>query len=105
VAPQAMVILNDTFVRAVALDFARKLLPTKRDESSWTEPELRSIVNAAFESCFSRTPNESEAEFSVAFLTAQTKTRVDRADQDPQSEALADFCQSLFGLNEFIYVD
>jgi len=44
-------------------------------------------------------------EVSVAFITAQTKTRADRAEQDPQSEALADFCQSLFGLNEFIYVD
>lgn len=105
VAPQAMVILNDTFVRAVALDFARKLRPPKRDESSWTEPELQSIVKAAFESCFSRTPSESEVEVSVAFITAQTKTRADRAEQDPQSEALADFCQSLFGLNEFIYVD
>ena len=28
-----------------------------------------------------------------------------RAEQDPLVEALTDYCQSLFGLNEFIYVD
>jgi hypothetical protein len=105
VAPQAMVILNDTFVRSVANNFAHRLRQTRGDETTWNESEVRSIVDSAFEACFARAPSESETEVSVAFITAQTKSRTERGDPDPPSEALVDFCQSLFGLNEFIYVD
>lgn len=105
VAPQAMVILNDGFVRAVARDFAMRLIQSQTDQSILPESKLQRTIELAFEASLARVPTESEIEASVQFIKAQTKARAERTEQDPISEALTDFCQSLFGLNEFIYID
>jgi hypothetical protein len=42
---------------------------------------------------------------SIRFIEAQAEARSQRAEATPRIEALTDYCQSLFGLNEFIYVD
>lgn len=105
VAPQAMVILNDRFVRSVARDFANSLVQRRADKSVAAEFELRPVIENAFETSFARLPTSREIETSIQFIEAQTKARTERAEPDPRIEALSDFCQSLFGLNEFIYVD
>ena len=105
VAPQAMVILNDRFVRAVARDFAKLLVQKQAGEAVPAEFELKSIIVQAFETSFARLPTDREIETSIQFIEAQTKARTERAEQDAGIEALTDFCQSLFGLNEFIYID
>lgn len=96
VAPQAMAILNDTFVRAVSRDFAERLIKSGDD---------RAAVQNGFTLAFSRKPTESEVAKSLAFIESQTKIRTERNEEGARHEAMADFCQSLFGLNEFIYVD
>ncbi len=105
VAPQAMVMLNDRFVRSVARDFATVLIRQKSSSPSATDADLRPIIENAFEAAFARLPTDRELATSLEFITAQTKARTERSEQEPRIEALADFCQSLFGLNEFIYVD
>ncbi|SRR6056297_278971 len=105
VAPQAMVILNDGFVRAVARDFASSLIEGHVGKSVTKEFELRPMIKKAFETSFARLPTESEIETSFQFIEAQTKARSGRAERDPRLEALTDYCQTLFGLSEFIYVD
>ncbi len=105
VAPQAMVILNDRFVRTVARDFATLLEKRNDDDSAATDDPLRAFISDAFETSFARLPSDQEIATSVAFIDAQTNARTKRNETDPRLEALADYCQSLFGLNEFIYVD
>jgi hypothetical protein len=105
VAPQAMVILNDRFVRAVARDFANLLSQQQAADSDPAKFELRPIIEMAFERSFARLPTQIEVETSVAFIEAQTQMRTARAESDARIEAVTDYCQSLFGLNEFIYVD
>lgn len=105
VAPQAMVILNDPFVRAVASDFANLLVQKQTGSLDSAEFQLKPIIEMAFESAFARLPTKTEIETSIQFVAAQTKARSERAEKAPQIKALTDFCQSLFGLNEFIYVD
>ncbi len=105
VAPQAMVILNDRFVRSVARDFANLLVEGRAGNSVPTEDELQPIIEKAFEISFARLPSDREVETSIQFIEAQTKARTERTEQHPRIEALTDFCQSVFGLNEFIYVD
>lgn len=97
VAPQAMALLNDRFIRAVARDFAARL---QADDA-----ELSQLVERSFEASFARPPTQSELETSIQFIHSQTKARAGRNESMPQIEAVADYCQSLFGLNEFIYVD
>src|SRR5690606_15502331 len=103
VAPQAMVMLNDRFVRAVARDFAELLAERRTDSSAPEELELQPIIERAFKTSFARLPTDRELESSIQFIEAQTKARTERAEEDPSLAALADYCQSLFALNEFIY--
>lgn len=105
VAPQAMVILNDRFVRTVAHDFAESLVTGRGDDSAPADSELGPIVERAFEISFARTPTNRERAASISFIEAQTRARAERGEAEPRGEALTDYCQSLFGLNEFIYID
>ncbi len=105
VAPQAMVMLNDRWVRAVSRDFANVLVPSETGEAVPAGKKLRPIVERAFETSFTRLPSEKEMEASIQFIEAQTKARTERGEPEPRREALTDYCQSLFGLNEFLYVD
>jgi mono/diheme cytochrome c family protein len=102
VAPQALALLNDPFLRDRAGDFARRLTA-----EAGANPEER--VHRAFLLTLSRPPNEMESAKSLEFLDTQVKRR---AARDPAAsaeaismQALTDFCQAFFSLNEFIYVD
>jgi len=98
VAPQAMAILNDKFVRAVARDFAKRLMETNGGDD-------KAVVRDSFEFSFSRPPSETELDAAVGFIQAQVEARKNRNETASRREAIADYCHSLFGLNEFIYVD
>lgn len=105
VAPQAMVILNDRFVRSVSRDFARRLI---EDQDATTVPsnqDLEPLLRNAFELSFARLPTETELQASIEFIESQAQARQERQEQQPRIEALTDYCQTLFGLNEFLYVD
>ncbi len=98
VAPQALTLLNDRFVRACATDFARRLI-TMCDDND------REIVEQSFQIAFTRSPTESEASASLEFIKSQSLSRKSRDNEEFRLEAMTDYCQSLFGLNEFVYVD
>jgi hypothetical protein len=102
VAPQALALLNDTFLRDRAADFARRLLA----ESDAT-PE--GSVTRGFELALARPPRDAERTASVRFLETQLRHRSARdmplAPDEVRLRALTDFAQVLFSLNEFIYAD
>jgi mono/diheme cytochrome c family protein len=99
VAPQALALLNDPFVRARAGDFAGRLLTEAGDEPGRQ-------VERAYRLAFGRPPTAAERDAGVEFLDRRAR---DRSARDPKSDArrsaLTDYCQALFGLNEFVYVD
>jgi hypothetical protein len=100
VAPQALALLNDSFVRSSAASFAQRALQnagkTPEDQARWIWREA-----------FAREPSSAEIQQSAAFIKQQIEKRSSRADQTATAEklALTDFCQAIFGLNEFIYID
>ena len=102
VAPQALALLNDRFVRAVARDFADRLLSEEDGgPAEW--------IDRGFQLALARSPSDTERAAAEEFFELQ---RSRRAERDPDADAaavtrraLADFCQVLFGLNEFIYID
>jgi hypothetical protein len=101
VAPQALTLLNDPFLRDRAADFAERVL-----SASSAKPE--DWVGHAFRLAVSRPPSDSELKDSVQFLEHQLQRRAAREKISldvARRQALADFCQALFSLNEFIYVD
>jgi mono/diheme cytochrome c family protein len=102
VAPQALALLNDPFVRARAGDFADRLLNEIGDDSA------RSIERA-YRLAFGRPPTNAERDAGIEFLAQQSRERSAREPKakarDVRKLALTDYCQVLFGLNEFMYVD
>jgi hypothetical protein len=102
VAPQALALLNDKFVRARAIDFAERVA-----KGTHAEPEAQ--VRLAWRLALGREPAAGELESGIAFINAQLQQRSTREPEksktDLQKLALADFCQAIFALNEFIYVD
>jgi hypothetical protein len=102
VAPQALALLNDEFVRTVSFDFADRLL-----EEGGDDPARQ--VDLAFELALARGPRDEEVAAALEFVATQAHERRKRdpggSDEAAGRAALADLCQVLYGLNEFIYID
>lgn len=104
VAPQALALLNDAFVRSCATGFAQRLLEVCGEDDE-------QAVKLSFAMAFTRQPTASELCGASAFIRSQTTTRAGRHTTENDAEinfrlqALSDYCQTLFALNEFIYVD
>ncbi|MBC7820213.1 MAG: DUF1553 domain-containing protein, partial [Planctomycetaceae bacterium] len=102
VAPQALALLNDQFVRRVSLDFAERLL-----KESGAEPAQ--WIERGYQLALARAPSEQERTAALTFVEGQLHERQKRATQTPVEEirrqSLADLCQAFFSLNEFLYVD
>jgi hypothetical protein len=97
VAPQALAVMNEPFVRLRAGDFARRLVAETGDQAAQVE--------YAYRLALSRAPSPAERDASIRFVEQQTGRRAAREAADARLLALTDFAQVLFGLNEFIYVD
>jgi Protein of unknown function (DUF1553)/Protein of unknown function (DUF1549)/Planctomycete cytochrome C len=102
VVPQALALLNDPFVRARAAEFAARLVKESGEDPT-------KCVERAYRLAFSRTPTPVEQTAGIEFLKAQERDRSSRQPKAAPTEirrlALTDYCQVLFGLNEFLYVD
>ncbi len=98
VAPQALTIMNNPQVRSWAITFAAKIAPA---DDIAIEPALRS----AYFWALCREPDQAELQSAVQFVESQTSAYTTSGNAAPRRTALADFCQVLFGLNEFAYID
>ncbi len=102
VAPQALALLNDPFVRTAAMEFADRLI-----KESGTEAQQ--LVEMAYQLALGRSPRIEEIVSAREFIELQSRERKVRdaqsSDDQIRRQSVADFCQVLFGLNEFLYVD
>jgi hypothetical protein len=102
VALQALALLNDRFIRARSEDLARRLA---REAGDHPEGQVR----LAWQLALAREPSATELKSCTEFIQAQFSKRLTRDKGKPEKDAwhfaLTDFCQSVFALNEFIYVD
>jgi cytochrome c553 len=97
VAPQALALLNDPFVRGQSRAFAERL-------SALGSMETR--VRSAFELAFGRDPRPDETARSLRFIDQQKNDyRASASNGEAEAAAITDFCQGLIALNEFSYVD
>jgi hypothetical protein len=98
IAPQALAAMNSPQVRRYARAFARRL-------NGSAEKSLAETVTEGYRLALGRQPDKSELETAVAFVEHQRPTYQGPNQPLAAELALADFCQVLFALNEFIYVD
>jgi hypothetical protein len=95
IAPQALLLMNHPVVRGCAESLAKRVAADK---------PANAVMNA-YAVALGRKPSERELADSVAFLQEQTAAYQKDGKANAAHLALADFCQVLMGLNEFVYVD
>jgi hypothetical protein len=95
IAPQALHLLNNPQVRQAARGFARRIAPDERTS-------IEDAVRLGYLMALAREPSRDELTDSAAFVRQQMATY---PEAQRRESALADFCQVLMCLNEFIYVD
>ena len=102
VSPQALALLNDPFVRTVATEFASRLIQDGGEQPA-------DCVRLGYRLALGRSPSDEELATAEKFLDSQRRDRQQRArqatDEILRQQSLADFCQVLFSLNEFLYID
>jgi hypothetical protein len=92
VSPQSLLLLNNELIRGVARTWAQQLAALPCSEA----------VSRAYRTALSREPSTQEAGVATAFLQKQAASY---QGANGNEAALTDFCQTLFDLNEFLYVD
>jgi hypothetical protein len=102
VAPQALALLNDPLMRVRANDFARRIIEGIGDDTA-------KAIDRGFLLALGRAPSESQRAASLQLFNRQLELRAQRdtsaSPQENRLRAMADFCQGLFSLNEFVYID
>jgi hypothetical protein len=95
IAPQALLFLNGPQTRQYAEALADRV---QREAAS-------APVERAYAICLGRAPLDDERQLAAQFLEAQQAKYAALSAEDAKRTALADFCQALFGMNEFVYVE
>lgn len=98
IAPQALMFINNRQVRAFARGLARQLLNTQGES-------LDGLVREGFLKTVGRPPTDDELTENLAFLTTQVESYNSEGHSAAVELAASDFCQVLWCLNEFVYVD
>jgi hypothetical protein len=97
IAPQALALMNNTHVRAYAKGLAARALMSKDSPAE--------AVRSAYRLALGRPPEAEELIATLDFLLAQSERYRADGKKDPLALAMADACQSLLCLNEFVYID
>ena len=90
--------MNNPQSRAAALAMAERLLAT---HPAAEEGQLR----GAWRGAVGRSPTATELAEGLEFVRSQAESYASPVTPESHRQALADYCQALFCLNEFIYID
>ncbi|ODT99064.1 MAG: hypothetical protein ABS79_04975, partial [Planctomycetes bacterium SCN 63-9] len=108
IAPQSLLLMNNPIVRNWAEAFARRVMNNPGPENTATTPraDLERWITRAYRIALGRPPGPADLDDSIAFIESQCRSySSDGATRAPLTTALADFCQTLFALNEFCFND
>ncbi len=95
IAPQALMFMNNPQGREYALALAKHVQSESAEQS----------VDRVYWAALSRGPLCSELTLAREFLTQQAAIRTAAGEGDSANLALADLCQTILSMNEFLYVD
>ncbi len=107
VAPQALLLMNSAPVREAARDFATRLSGSSVGdlESVSGNNRLEEAAKIGYLTAVGRTPSADELSDAIDYLRQQSKAYSANDSDAGLSSALVDFCQVLFCLNEFVFVE
>ncbi len=96
IAPQALLLMNNPQVRSYAKGFGQRIS---------ARASLEEAIQSGYLTAVARKPTIEELADSLAFVKQQMESYHTDGKDDARELALADFCQVLMCLNEFVYVD
>ncbi|MEX2142035.1 MAG: PSD1 and planctomycete cytochrome C domain-containing protein [Pirellulales bacterium] len=104
VAPQALLLINSPIVRQWAQAMARRISIARATDHEEVSPA--ETLRRAFQMALARDPSDEELSQSLKFLNGQMRLYQAGGEHAQAAElALTDFCQTLLGLNEVVYVE
>ncbi|MBI1311980.1 DUF1553 domain-containing protein [bacterium] len=95
IAPQALMFLNSPQGRQYAAAFAASL----------PGGNVSQAVTEAYRRALDRVPTGRELELATAFVKQQSGIYSSAGVTGSELHALTDLCQTIFGMNEFVYVE
>jgi hypothetical protein len=95
IAPQALMFMNSPQGRQYATAFAGRLPVDSAEEA----------IQAGYRLALSRSPSQIELKVTSQFISQQEELYRETGQGNARQLALTDFCQTLFSMNEFVYVD
>jgi hypothetical protein len=98
IAPQALMLLNDSFVQNQAASMADRVV-----REAGKDPRQR--IERAFSIALQRFPTKAEMNAGRALLTDQSQRAHSEGTSDADTVALRSLCRALLNLNEMVYVD
>ena len=97
VAPQALSLLNNTFVHERSERLAK--------DAMLASGQLDSQIQLAWRRALGRAPNAQERQWAKTHIAQQTEHFAARSKENPDFLAFASVCQGLLNSNELLYVD
>ena len=88
--------MNSSYVRELAEKFALRVRPDKT-------VAISEVIHRAYSHALSRPPSTAEEQQMSAFIEGQAESYGNT--EEAMKMAIADFCQTVICLNEFIFVD
>jgi hypothetical protein len=98
VAPQALLFMNNPQVRTWCAALGRRFAASAEKSSA-------AVIMSAYRTLLGREATGEEISAANEFLAEQTSSYVSGGKADASPLAWADFCQTLLGLNEFVFVE
>jgi hypothetical protein len=98
VAPQALMLLNDSFVQTQAAAFAERI---QREAGL----KLEQQIERAFQLAVQRPPTKAESNAAHSLLADQAERARTEGVKEPEAVALRSLCRALLNLNELVYAD
>jgi hypothetical protein len=98
IAPQALLLMNNPNIRGYSKAFANRI-------SGGMGTTLEDVVRSGYLIALSRSPAPEELDEGTAFIKQQMDSYLSAGKANGRELALADFCQVLVCLNEFVYVE
>ena len=98
VAPQALLLLNSERICQYAVDFSRRI-----DHDP--EFDTTTVVQRGFQHALARSATEEKLDRLTRLLERQIESYRAAGAKQPRQSAVTDYCQLLFCLNEFAYVE
>jgi hypothetical protein len=90
--------MNNPQVRGYAHAFARRIAPA-------AHTGLANAVQSAYLVALARPPSAEELADALEFIKQQAESYRETSEGNGRELALADLCQTLMCLNEFVYVE